>query len=120
MVKKKAAPGRCLESQPGRGSAAGSGGAASRTGTAAARTEINGAGQTESDIDEIHLDGLGLLPEILVYNVPETINIVYRVRVSRLIQSHRQRWTASPSLVEENTDWGNFPTLEIFSYLFSS
>jgi hypothetical protein len=117
MVRKKAAPGRCLESQPGRGSAAGSGGAASRTGTAAARTEIHGAGQTESDIDEIDLDGFYLFQKILLDDVLETVDVKFLIGVFWLIQSQCQRWAASAAGVEENPDGSDLFAFKILSDL---
>jgi hypothetical protein len=97
------------------GSAAGAGGTA--TGAAGAGAEIHFGRDLETEIGEIHFYGLDLLVKFLIDNEFEAIDFRDFVGFPRLIQSHRQRGTASPAFVKEDPYGGNLFAFEIFGNL---
>jgi hypothetical protein len=85
-----------------------------------ARAEIDAVIDPESIAHKIHADGLGLFVELLVDDELESVHIEDVVGVTRLIQSHGQGRTPSPTLVQEYPDGRNFFVFEIFGYLMMS
>ena len=90
------------------------------TAAGAAGAEVDVAVKLEAVHVKVHLDGLGLLHELLVYDVLETLNIIRFVVVVRLIQSHGQSGAPSPAFVEKDADRLHLFAFEILGNLLSS
>jgi hypothetical protein len=86
--------------------------AASRAGA-----EIDARVDSETISHEIHGHGFGLFVKVFVDDELKTVYVENAVGFARLIQSHCQRRSASPALVQKNTDGRNLFVFEIFSNL---
>jgi hypothetical protein len=86
--------------------------AASRAGA-----EVDARVDAETISHEIHGHGFGLFVKVLVDDELKSVYVENAVGVARLIQSHCQRRSASPALVQKDADGRNLLVLEIFSNL---
>jgi len=63
---------------------------------------------------KVYLYGFCLFEKILIYEVCETVDVVNSIVFLLLIQSHGQARTASPALVQKNSNGLNFLVVKIF------
>jgi hypothetical protein len=82
-----------------------------------ARAEIDARIDAETISHEIHGHGFGLFVKVFVDDELKSVCVENAVGVARLIQSHCQRRSASPALVQKDTDGGNLLVFEIFCNL---
>jgi hypothetical protein len=82
-----------------------------------AGAEVDARIDPETISHEIHGYGFGLFVKILVDHELKPVYVENAVGIARLIQSHSQRRSASPALVQKDTDGRNLFVLEIFSNL---
>jgi hypothetical protein len=82
-------------------------------------TKINGTIQLETIHLEIHFDGLRFFQEFRIDDKLETVDVKGFIRINKLIQSHGQARAPSPAFVEENTDWFDLFSFEIFCNLLN-
>jgi hypothetical protein len=87
---------------------------------AGAGTEIDARVDSKPVSHEIHGHGFGFLVEFLVDDELKAVHVENVVGISRLIQSHGQRRTASAALVQKDANGRNLLVLEIFGYLIMS
>jgi hypothetical protein len=82
---------------------------------ATAGSEVNGAIQAEPVIDKVDFNGGRFFQERFIDHVSEPFHVKAFVCISRLVQSHCQRRTASSTFVQENPNGLDFFILEIIS-----
>lgn len=87
------------------------------SGTTRPSAEFDCAGEFEAVSVKIHFHGLNLVQKFLVYDIFESVDFKYIVRVLRLVQSHGEARAASSALVQKNSNRGYVLILEIFGDL---
>jgi hypothetical protein len=96
-------------------------GAAGALGSAAGATaaEINAAIQLESVHVEIHFNRLGFFEKLRIDDKFKTVDVEFRIRFGKLIQSHGQARAPSPALVEEDANGLDLFPFEILGNLLN-